>query len=159
MPEGFKKRFVRERAKALAVVFLTRRDDLTITDAQKESGLDFLVSIAHDGEPSTRVFGVHVNATMEPVTIDHANKVLKPTMAANQRLTHPLYPVCLFFFTMREEQAFSTWLVEPVVTATGRPKLIVHDTAACKELDNRTINEIVSRVNDWYDVLTTELIA
>jgi hypothetical protein len=24
------------------------------------------------------------------------------------------YPVCLFFFTVREEQAFFSWLAEPV---------------------------------------------
>ncbi len=68
------------------------------------------------------------------------------------------YPVCLFFFTMREEQAFFSWLAEPVVTDAG-PKLVHHDKADCEELTDKLLGQVVDQVVAWYDAVETVLIA
>jgi hypothetical protein len=80
-----------------------------------------------------------------PTTPGQANKVLVPTRGFFQGLRKFTYPVCLFFFTVREEQAFFTWLAEltvreeqafftwlaePVVNGDG-PKLVHHTQAHC----------------------------
>jgi hypothetical protein len=64
-----------------------------------------------------------------PTTAAQANKILGPTMGFFQGRRKFIYPVCLFFFTVREEeQAFFTWLAEPVLNGDG-PKLVHHRQA------------------------------
>ncbi len=123
MTKRFREFFMAERARALAVVYLTRRDDLVIRDAQNESGLDFLVDIVRRDDPLTRSFGILLRAEMAPVTLPHANELLGPSVQRFHRNGHFPYPVCLFLFTMREDHAYVTWLLEPVITAQGKPKL------------------------------------
>src|SRR5688500_11819824 len=66
-PEGAMKRdmrqFFAERAELLAVIHLTRRDDLALDRlASSDSGVDFLVTLVQGGVPTGRMFGVQVNA-------------------------------------------------------------------------------------------------
>jgi hypothetical protein len=68
------------------------------------------------------------------------------------------YPVCLFFFTLRDEQAFFSWLAEPVVT-DGAPKLVHHDRANCAELTDELMDRVVDRIVAWYDAVEALLIA
>jgi len=93
-----------------------------------------------------------------PVTAEHANKVLGPTMGQFQGMRKFTYPVCLFFFTLREEQAFFSWLAEPVLTDSG-PKLVHHDKANCVELTDDLLDQVVERVVGWYDAVEAVLIA
>ena len=53
------------RSEALAIVYLTRRDDLIVSQpqAQGAGGLDIIVTITKDGNSSGRMFGVELNAT------------------------------------------------------------------------------------------------
>ena len=64
------------------------------------------------------------------------------------------YPVCLFLFTMRDEEGFFSWLAEPVVTG-GAPKLVHHDQVNCVELTD----DLLSQVVGWYDAVEAVLIA
>jgi hypothetical protein len=68
------------------------------------------------------------------------------------------YPVCLFFFTMRQEQAFFSWLAEPTLTEEG-PKLVHHERANCVLLTDGLIDETIERVVAWYDAVERVLIA
>ncbi len=112
--------------RALATIILTRRDDLTIVETKKDTGLDLHVTIEREDKPMRLVFGVLLRGVRSPMTADHANKVLGPTMGQFHGMRKFTYPVCLFFFTLREEQAFFSWLAEPVVNGGG-PKLVHHD--------------------------------
>jgi hypothetical protein len=56
-----------------------------------------------------------------------------------------LYPVCLFFFTMRQEQEFFSWLAEPVETP-GVPKLVHHEHADCVELRDEILDQAIERI-------------
>jgi hypothetical protein len=154
MTKGFKEWFVADRARALATVYLTRRDDLAITDTKEQTGVEFLVSIRQNGKPSGRAFGVYLKGAMSPVSVEHANKVLKPSVEAFQRLGGFLYPVCLFFFTMVHNKGYFAWLLEPV-SDQGQPRLAKKDVAECEEMDHHTVDRIVERVNAWYDASAT----
>jgi hypothetical protein len=68
------------------------------------------------------------------------------------------YPVCLFFFTLRQEQAFFSWLAEPVVTG-GAPKLIHREKADCVELTDDLLNRVIEQIVAWYDAVEAVLIA
>jgi hypothetical protein len=99
--------FIAERARALAMVHLTRRDDLVVTQAGRDVGLEYVVYITRgDGERSLRQFGVFLRGTKSAVTEEHLNKVLRPAMQSFQRVGQFPYPVCLFHFTMDDDQGY-----------------------------------------------------
>ena len=158
MTNEVKEQFLAERVRALATVILTRRGDLTVVDTKKDTGLDLHVSIDREDKPMRLTFGVLLRGVPSPVTVDQANKVLSPTMGQFRGMRKFTYPVCLFFFTMREEQAFFSWLAEPLVT-DGAPKLVHHDEAHCVELTNELLGRVVERIVAWYDAVEAVLIA
>jgi hypothetical protein len=153
-----KEQFLGERVRALATIVLTRRGDLAFVETKKDTGLDFHVYIDREDKPMRLMFGVLLRGVPSPVAIDHANKVLGPTMGLFQGMRKFTYPVCLFFFTMREEQAFFSWLAEPVVNG-GMPKLVHHDKANCVELTNERLDQVVDAIVAWYDAVEAVLIA
>jgi hypothetical protein len=156
MGKGFKEFFLAERARALATVYLTRRDDLRI-EAKEDLGLDYLVYIVKEEEPSQRPFGVLLRAEMAPVDPEQANALLRPAVVGfRNRGTFP-YPVCLLFFTMRDDRGYYTWLLEPLVNGQGKPRLRERSEADCRPLDKEGINQIVATVDRWYDALYTDL--
>src|SRR4051812_11524019 len=109
--------YLEERARALAMVYLTRRTDLVVTQEQKEPGLDYLIDIASDDKVGVRRFGLELRASAAPVvTEEGANARLRPTMKNLQRLGQFPFPVCLFYFTMQNNEGFFVWVSEPSVT-------------------------------------------
>jgi hypothetical protein len=158
MTEESKQQLLAERLRALATIILTRRDDLTIIETKRDTGLDFHVYIQREEKPMRLVFGVLLRGVSSPVTPEHANAILAPTLAQFQGMRKFTYPVCLFFFTVREEQAFFSWLAEPIVTS-GKPKLIHRQKIDCLPLTNELLEEIVEQVISWYDAVETVLIA
>jgi hypothetical protein len=153
-----KDQLIGERARALATIVLTRRGDLTVVETKMDTGLDFLVYIDREDKPMRLMFGVLLRGVPSTVTIEHANRVLGPTMGQFQGMRKFTYPVCLFFFTVREEQAFFSWLAGPVVTA-GVPKLVHHDKAHCAALTNEIMDKVIGQIVAWYDAVETVLIA
>ena len=158
MTNETREQFLAERVRALATVILTRRDDLTITETKQGTGLDFHVSIEREDKPMRLTFGVLLRGVPSPVTAEHASKLLRPTMGQFLGMRKFTYPICLFFFAMREERAFFSWLAEPVVTDAG-PKLIHHDKAHCIEFTDDLLGRVVDQVVAWYDAVETVLIA
>jgi hypothetical protein len=153
-----KERFIADQVRALATIILTRRGDLTIVETKKDTGLDFHVYIDREDKPMRLMFGVLLRGVPSPLTPDHANKVLGPTMGQFQGMRKFTYPVCLFLFTMREEQAFFSWLAEPVVN-DDVPKLVHHNKANIVPLTNELLDHIVQQIVAWYDAVETVLIA
>ena len=152
------KQFLSERVRALATVILTRRGDLIVVETKKDTGLDFHVQIEREDKPMRLTFGILLRGVPSSVTAEHANKVLRPTMGQFQGMRKFTYPVCLFFFTMREEQAYFSWLAEPVVSG-GSPKLVHHQTANCVPLTDELLGRVVEQVVAWYDAVEAVLIA
>jgi hypothetical protein len=151
MDKDFNKWFLADRALALAFVLLTRRDDLDVKETKEENDLDYTVDIKTAEDVGKRPFGVYVAATMSPVTLEAANKQLKPVLADIQTVGPFPFPVCVFFFTVKDDQGYYTWVYEPVVTEDGQPRLKPRVEAACRELGNESLEAIVSAVKRWYD--------
>jgi hypothetical protein len=143
--------FITERTRALAMVHLTRRDDLVIRNAPPGVGLDLLVGLTRKkGEQSVRQFGVFLRGTTDPVTAADLDKRLRPAMKSFLRIGPFPYPVCLFHFTMDGDQGRYTWVAEPAVTDDAA-RLVMHEAAHCRELDRAALDEIVVKVDRWYD--------
>lgn len=159
MNREFKEWFVSERAKALALVLLTRRDDLLVKETKEENGLDYTVRIKPGDNAGERPFGVYMGSGMAPLTLEEANKQLKPVMGKVQALGPFHFPVCVFYFTMKDNQGYYSWAYEPVLTAEGRLKLTGHAEAYCNKLSNESLEDIVSAVKRWYDVFFKTIMA
>ena len=151
-------RFLAERVRALATIILTRRGDLAIAETKRDTGLDFHVSIDREDKAMRLTFGVLLRGAPSSVSIDEANRILGPTLGQFQGMRKFTYPVCLLFFTMREEQAFFSWLAEPVVS-DGAPKLVHHSKADCRELTNEVLGQVIDEIVAWYDAVNSVLIA
>src|SRR5947208_988531 len=99
--------FIAERSKALALMHLTRRKDLAVTNAGRDVGLEFIVSIAKpEGEKSLRQLGVFLRGSKSLVTEEQLNQVLRPTIQSLEQIGQFPYPVCLLYFTMDDDQGY-----------------------------------------------------
>jgi hypothetical protein len=141
-------RYLGGQVRSRANVIHTRRDDLRVVETKEETGLDLHVSVQREDKPMRLVFGVLLRGVPSPMTAEQANKVLGPTLGFFQGLRKFTYPVCLFFFTVRDEQAFFSWLAEPVVNGDG-PKLVLHTQANQVELTDAWLGDVVDRVVAW----------
>ena len=151
MGEDEQKWFIDERARALAVIHLTRRDDLIVAKADQGSGLEFLVSIAREeGEPSLRRFGVFLRGSKSLLTEGRLDKVLRPAVRSLLRTGEFPYPVCLFHFSMDGDKGHFAWVAEPAVVEGG-PRLLMHQAPQCRKLDRAALDKIVGKVDQWYD--------
>ena len=144
-------RFIAERVRALAVVYLTRRGDLIVTEEGTDVGVDLWVTLNLEDKEGHRKFGVELKGVWTAVTADHANKVLYPSMQRILRYGPFPFPVVLFFFTMENNEGWYTWASEPVISSKGGFELVQHGEASCRPLDSEAIDEIVDTVDRWYD--------
>jgi hypothetical protein len=158
MTQETNERYIGGLVRSRANVILTRRDDLRVLESKEETGLDMHVHVDREDKPMRLIFGVLLRGVPSPTTAEQANQVLSPTMGFFQGLRKFAYPVCLFFFTVREEQAYFSWLAEPLVSRDG-PKLIHHTQANCVELTDASVGDVVDRVVAWYDAVEAVLIA
>jgi hypothetical protein len=100
-----------------------------------------------------RVFAVQTKARIEPI------KSLRSLDLRYDEWRETPFPLCLFFFTMKNDQAFYSWITEPIIANDNRPKLHLNTEGNLIELDSRALDSIVDQVNRWYDALFRELAA
>ncbi len=144
-------RFIAERVRALAVVYLTRRDDLIISDETAEFGVDLWVTLNPEDKHGHRKFGVKLRGIWSAVTSGRPDKNLQTTMQRMLRYGPFPFPVVIFFFTMENNQGWYTWAAEPVVSPGGNFEIVRHGEASCRPLNTEAIDEIVDAVDLWYD--------
>jgi hypothetical protein len=153
-----KQQFIAEQVRALATIILTRRGDLTIRETKKDTGLDLHVYIEREDKPMRLTFGILLRGVTSSLTAEQVNRALGPTMGQFRGMRKFTYPVCLFFFTLRDEQALFSWLAEPVLSG-GAPKLVHHDNASCVPLTDELLGAVVEQIVAWYDAVEAVLIA
>jgi hypothetical protein len=153
-----RERLLSDQLGAAATVILTRRDDLKLAAATKDTGADLHVYIMREDKPMRLVFGVLLRGKSAALSTGDANKVLKPTVGQFQGMRKFTYPVCVFLFSTREQQAFFSWLAEPVVN-DGAPKLVHHEKANAVPLTNELLELVIEQIVAWYDAVETMLIA
>jgi hypothetical protein len=148
--------FIEQRTRSLATVYLTRRDDLDVTEAAEADGVDLTVTIKARKEAANRRFGLVLQGARPEMTVEEVNAVLKPALVALSVRAFP-YPVCLFFFTMEHDRGYYTWVAEPMLTGDGSPALAQNREADGADLDTTALATIVARVNQWYDAFYSSM--
>jgi hypothetical protein len=142
--------YIETRARNLALMYLTRRDDLKISSG-KDQGLDFLITISRPGPYNGRLFGIAVkgafSAQRGPKGV--GSPVTRFSNREKSVLKMMPFPVCLFFFTMEDDKAYYEWVGEPILDPA--PRLVLNDNNELKRLTNEEMRKIISRVDKWYD--------
>jgi hypothetical protein len=155
-PEWFKEL----RLPSLAIMHLTRRPDLQVKQEVRMGSkvLDLMVEIVDGEGPAWKKFGVYLQGTMSPVTIEHANKVLSISLRRFfNDYGEPTLPFCLFYFTVAEGQGFVTWIAEPLVK-DGAATLKYYEKADFIVLDQEALDHIVDQVNTYYEAIRSRAI-
>jgi hypothetical protein len=150
------KQILEERAESLALVYLTRRDDLLVTRHPGFAGFDLLVSIQEQGDSNNRLFGVEVKGVSSEQALHRNNANWRRQISIMQQSGYGDIPVCLFVFVMESDQGYWKWVQEPVAD-TGRRDLIFSADTTLRRLDNteppktEELTIIINAVNAWYD--------
>src|SRR4051794_22148845 len=99
------------RSQALAIVYLTRREDVTVKpQTDQEWGTDLVVFVNHEDRREERKFGAFYYGTNSLLTEAQANKTLTGKIKRELKGRKFPYPVCLFDFSMVTNEAFYAWL-------------------------------------------------
>lgn len=141
--------FIAERAESLAVMYLTRRQDLVIERMKSaDYGFDILVTILRDNLPTGRVFGVQVKA--QDTAIGNLQDIsLSIARQTTEYLHNVPFPLYLFLFTMEGDKGYYRWLNN--VIADSNQVSPVLQKEQWHSLDENGIRQIVDDVNAWYD--------
>jgi len=144
--------FVGQRAKALALIHLTRRDDVVISNLELDLGVDLVVHLIRKDSRARRTFGVVVKGTSDWIATDEQatkklNSLKNPPKAGDIGM-----PVCVFFFSVQSNDGYYDWKVEPVLDE-GRAKLVPRTTFHCKKLNAGAMDEIIGAVDKWHEAL------
>lgn len=146
--------YIERQAESLAVVYLTRRDDLIISQPTPNQGLDFLITITKDGVYTGRLFGIEVKATNFTSNLNKHNNILKlKKNRLNQlkKIKDLPFPVCLFFFILENNQGYYKWILEPKINEQKQVSLHFNENDNLIKLDDKEISNIILSVNSWYD--------
>lgn len=145
--------FLGDRARALAIMHLTRRDDLIVKDVIRgaDRSEDLSVQIRDPNRPGLRRFGVEVKGSMASFDGTHADRALRPILRRFRDGGEVPYPFCLLYFTMEDDRGYFAWLAEPIVDGEGRPRLHYPDEPHYHRLDRPSLDRTVECVNEWYD--------
>ncbi len=149
--------FGRQRAEHLAILHLTRRSDLLVSEPRLEAdnGVDFLVEICKNSRITGRMFGVQVKASthlqISPLTENEVKIAHRDGAAIHlpSTLEDLPFPFCLFLFQMEDDEGYYRWLNQPVITE-GISELAVNRKNIFKKLTKESLDDIVEQVNGWY---------
>jgi hypothetical protein len=111
------------------------------------------VTLLKDGGYSGRLFGVEVKAAVSAPKLVQRDDIIeiKLNLDPLQSLAELPFPVCLFFFTLENDQGYYKWILEPVFEGQSNSKLFFNKSNEFKNLDDEEIGNIISAVNSWYD--------
>lgn len=144
-----------QRALQLAILHLSRRDDLLISPSKDEYGIDLLVSLLLGGKSKGRVFGIMVKAgrfvSVKTVGVEQNQFKLPINVPA---LPEDLpFPLALFVFNMEDDEGYCRWLLAPTPTlATNASRPSLSQAQTFRRVSPTTIDELIAQVNHWYDL-------
>lgn len=162
--------YITERAEALATLFLTRRNDLEVIPSGRygqESGYHILVRIKMEHASTDTTFGIQVKGVRSE---KRRGKSSFPVTYARSQLRDTGLPICVFLFAVDDEQGYYRWLLESVISPTGKAKLrfglaITHDNLERRErvlvrsifeplnnLTGQALDALTEQVKRWYMV-------
>jgi hypothetical protein len=113
--------FIQKRARALALMLLTRREDLVIEEVKDDSGLTYIVRFHSKGKEGVRALGIEVRGVLAALSKDAADRLIRPSTQQDKQCGSFQGPVCLFLFTMQDDGGWYTWTLEPAESETINP--------------------------------------
>jgi hypothetical protein len=153
--------FIENRTLALASVYLTRRDDLELVSFHS-GGLDLMVRIISGSPGYEQYFGVILHGTTDPLASNEDADRYLTHRARNRknRTAVPIvsFPVISIVFSMPNDEGYYGWSAEPIVDEEGGPTLKSNPKPACSRLDRKALDQIVAKVEAWYDRLFATLV-
>ncbi len=116
--------------------------------------MSFLVEISKSDSRNGRIFGIQIEATVNNAkVIENHNKTfeIKQDLPSTDSISELPFPICLFFWTLNNDQAYYKWVLEPIIETQSYPRLLFNQSQVFKRLNNEEIEKIVFTVNNWYD--------
>lgn len=144
--------YLDQRLRALAIIHLTRRKDLVVTENDLDTGVDLFVYITRPGEPNRRTFGVMLRGTTDPVAGTQEASALLNAMHIERKGSQVMMPVCVFLFSMQDDQGYYDWQAEPLLE-DGKAQLPLKTGFQARHLTPRALDSLIDDVNHWYDVV------
>lgn len=140
---------MKERAVRLAIMYLTRRSDVTV---ELGSEVDVIVGLPEKHGGARRQFGVVAKGSLFAREVhQHGEEFdISGVDLTSRSINGDPYPVCLFVFTMENDCGYWKWLLEPTQSSSGGARLVRNEDTALRRLGNSQIEDIVVMVNDWY---------
>lgn len=136
---------VEGRAESLAIVFLTRRDDLDVARQPSSQG-SLLVTLHDRGRPTERVFGAEIFGALSG-----SERASRLTQRQESYLQSVPFPVCGILFLADTSQGYWRWLCEPAPERAANMDLTFHAQGDWKPLTVAAFDQVISQVNRWYD--------
>jgi hypothetical protein len=153
MATTFKEFFVAERAKALTQVIVTRREDLAIKEIKEDGTFDYFLCIRRENSYDLCRIGLVVKAAMTFGAQDETSSQLKETAERIYKIGSCSFPVVLFYFTAKDDRGFFAWIWEPEIDESGTPKLSFQSSPSLRDLNDKSLDEIVNTSEQWYDAV------
>lgn len=152
MPNDDRNWFITERSEALASLMLTSRADVTVTsESRKDDGVDLVVAINDAEGLHTRLFVIQVKGTTS------SDKRVWVKNVKQLYLQKPPYlPACVFVINVQSNEATYAWVAEPLVEGKSA-KLSFFKSPDFHSLDQNAVDNIISRVRQWYDAIPRSL--
>jgi hypothetical protein len=139
------------RAHALAAVYLTTRQDVATFVLEDGQEVDMFARTERGEGRSGATFGVIVRGTPKPLPTPKAADLYVSMVFKRFENGLPLsMPVLVLTFSMHDDAGYVTWMAEP--SSRGDvPKLIIHVQPKNVLATRQALDDIVDRVNAWYD--------
>lgn len=143
-----------ERAEGLAVIYLTEDSRVEVSRSRDVlSGLDIVATLRENGRPGARLFGVEVKAarTHEPGRDNPKPRTWSVPSSHTSFFRDIPFPVCLFYFTVDDDQGLWGWIQKPITNVDAGPRLVFNERVPLSLLTAPDVTRIVSEVDRWYD--------
>ena len=133
-----KKDFGKWRAEKLGYVYFSRLSDLIINEPNL-SLFDYLIDIGENHKQTGRLFGVEVKP------YNSETRMLNGSFSKDYK--NITFPALLVMFDNKNDHGYYKWIKKPV-----KDGQLVLDSSRndVEELNDRSLNEIVTEVKDWY---------
>jgi hypothetical protein len=113
-----------------------------------------MVSLTKDDKYTGRVFGVEVKALRSHKQV----RQVSPNEDEFQIEVRQIgilkdipFPLCLFVFTMDNDEGFYKWIKKPIYGTDKPSQLAVDETRTFKRLSNKALDDIIEEINSWYE--------
>jgi len=141
--------FLEIRAAQLAVVHLTRRADIAVSQetSSHDARADLLVSLLNSGREVGQLLAVEVKAV--PWDREAADASHQFSQHSHRVSRFP-FPMVLFVFSMETDQGFWRWIRQPGADSEDAHRLLTVTDETLIVLTDASMDRMLDSVREWY---------